>query len=50
MCIISVNSTEENVARTGRRSGRRRKQLLYNLKQNRRYWKLEDEGLDRALR
>jgi hypothetical protein len=30
---------------TGRR-GRRRKQLLYDLKEKRRYWKLKEEALD----
>jgi hypothetical protein len=33
---------------TGRR-GRRRKQLLDGLKENRRYWKLNEEALDRTL-
>jgi hypothetical protein len=33
---------------TGRR-GRRRKQLLDNLKEKRRYWKLKEEALDRTL-
>jgi hypothetical protein len=33
---------------TGRR-GRRRKQLLDDLKGKRRYWKLKEEALDRAL-
>jgi hypothetical protein len=32
---------------TGRR-GRRRKQLLDNLKENRGYWKLKEEALDRS--
>jgi hypothetical protein len=32
---------------TGRR-GRRRKQLLDDLKEKRRYWKLKDEALDRT--
>jgi hypothetical protein len=34
--------------RTGRR-GRRRKQLLDDLKEKRRYWKLKEEALDRTL-
>ena len=29
--------------------GRRRKQLLDDLKENRRYWKLKEEALDRTL-
>jgi hypothetical protein len=29
--------------------GRRRKQLLDDLKKNRRYWKLKEEALDRTL-
>jgi hypothetical protein len=33
---------------TGRR-GRRRKQLLNDLKEDRRYWKLKEEALDRSL-
>jgi hypothetical protein len=33
---------------TGRR-GRRRKQLLDDLKEKRRYWKLKEETLDRSL-
>jgi hypothetical protein len=33
---------------TGRR-GRRRKQLLDDLKEKRRYWKLKEEALDRTL-
>jgi hypothetical protein len=31
------------------RQGRRRKQLLDNLKEKRRYWKLKEEALDRTL-
>jgi len=34
---------------TGRR-GRRRKQLLEDLKEKTRYWKLKDEALDCTLR
>jgi hypothetical protein len=34
---------------TGRR-GRRRKQLLDDLKEKKRYWKLKEEALDRTLR
>jgi hypothetical protein len=33
-----------------RRRGRRRKQLLDDLKENRRYWKLKEEALDRTMR
>jgi hypothetical protein len=33
---------------TGRR-GRRRKQLLDDVKEKRRYWKLKEEALDRTL-
>jgi len=33
---------------TGRR-GRRRQQLLDDLKENRGYWKLKEEALDRSL-
>jgi hypothetical protein len=31
------------------RRGRRRKQLLGNFKEKRRYWKLKEEALDRTL-
>jgi hypothetical protein len=31
------------------RRGRRRKQLLDNLKEKKRYWKLQEEALDRTL-
>jgi hypothetical protein len=31
------------------RLGRRRKQLLNDLKEKRRYWKLKEEALDRTL-
>jgi hypothetical protein len=33
---------------TGRR-GRRRKQLLDDIKEKRRYWKLKEEALDRTV-
>jgi hypothetical protein len=39
---------EERIEVTGRR-GRRRKQLLEDLKEKKRYWKLKEEALDRAL-
>jgi hypothetical protein len=38
---------EGRIEITGRR-GRRRKQLLDDLKEKRRYWKLKEEALDRA--
>jgi hypothetical protein len=39
---------EERIEMTGR-GGRRRKQLLDNLKETIRYWKLKEEALDRTL-
>jgi len=39
---------EEKIEVTGRR-GRRCKQLLVDLKEKRRHWKLKDEALDRTL-
>jgi hypothetical protein len=39
---------EGRIEMTGRR-GRRRKQLLDDLKGKRRYWKLKEEALDRTL-
>jgi hypothetical protein len=39
---------EERIEMKGRR-GRRRKQLLDYVKEKRRYWKLNEEALDRAL-
>jgi hypothetical protein len=39
---------EGRIEMTGRR-GRRRKQLLDDLKEKRRYWKLKEEELDRTL-
>jgi hypothetical protein len=38
---------EGGIEMTGRR-GRRRKQLLDDLKEKRRYWKLKEEALDRT--
>jgi hypothetical protein len=38
---------EGRIEMTGRR-GRRRKQLLYDLKEKKRYWKLKEEALDRT--
>jgi hypothetical protein len=39
---------ERRIEMTGRR-GRRRKQLLDDLKEKRRNWKLKEEALDRPL-
>jgi hypothetical protein len=39
---------EGRIEMTGRRA-RRRKQLLDDLKEKRRYWKLKQEALDRTL-
>jgi hypothetical protein len=39
---------EGRIEMTGRR-GRRRKQLLDDLKENKRYWKLKEEALDPTL-
>jgi hypothetical protein len=39
---------EGRIEMTGRR-GRKRKQLLDDLKENIRYWKLKEEALDRTL-
>jgi hypothetical protein len=39
---------EGRIEMTGRR-GRRRKQLLDDLKEKRRYWRLKEEALDRSL-
>jgi hypothetical protein len=39
---------EGRIEMTGRR-GRKRKQLLDDLKNKRRYWKLKEEALDRTL-
>jgi hypothetical protein len=39
---------EERIEVTGRR-GRRRKKLLDDLKERRRYWKLKQEALDHTL-
>jgi hypothetical protein len=39
---------EEGIEMTGRR-GRRRKQVLDDLKEKRSYWKLKEEALDRTL-
>jgi hypothetical protein len=51
-CPVNVDVIEGKlegmIEMTGRR-GRRRKQLLDDLKEKRRYWKLEEEALDRTL-
>jgi hypothetical protein len=39
---------EGRIEVTGRR-GRRRKQLMHDLKENRGYWKLKEEALDRTV-
>jgi hypothetical protein len=39
---------EGRIEMTGRQ-GRRRKQLLDDLKEKKRYWKLKEEALDRTL-
>jgi hypothetical protein len=39
---------EERTEMTGRR-GRRRKQLLDDLKEKKRYWKLKEEAIDRTV-
>jgi hypothetical protein len=39
---------EGRIKMTGRR-GRRRKQLLDDLKEKRRYWKLKEDALDRTV-
>jgi hypothetical protein len=46
---VTEGKLEGRIEMTGRR-GRRRKQLLDDLKKKRRYWKLKDEALDRTLR
>jgi hypothetical protein len=45
---VSEGKLEGRIEMTGRR-GRRRKQLLDDLKEERRYWKLKEEALDRTL-
>jgi hypothetical protein len=45
---LSEQIVEGKIERRGRR-GRRRKQLLDNLKENISYWKLKEEALDRSL-
>jgi hypothetical protein len=45
---VIEGTLEGRIEMTGRR-GRRRKQLLDDLKETRRYWKLKEEALDRTL-
>jgi hypothetical protein len=44
---VIEGKVEGRLELTGRR-GRRRKQLLYDLKEKRIYWKLKEEALDRT--
>jgi hypothetical protein len=46
-CLLS--HINEGKIRGTRRRGRRRKQLLGDLKEARRYWKLKEEAQDRTL-
>jgi hypothetical protein len=48
MCCFIEGKLEGSIEMTGRR-GRRRKQLLDDLKEKRRYWKLKEETLDHTL-
>jgi hypothetical protein len=45
---VTEGKLEGRIEMTGRR-GRRRKQLLDDLTEKRRYWKLKEEALDRTL-
>jgi glutamyl-tRNA reductase len=49
-CLLKhiIEGKIEDIEVTGRQ-GRRRKQLLNDLKEKREYWKLKDEALDRTL-
>jgi hypothetical protein len=47
-CLLKHVIEGKLEGRTGRQ-GRRRKQLLDDLKEKRRYWKLKEEALDRTL-
>jgi hypothetical protein len=50
-CLLK-HATEGKLERkieVARRAGRRRKQLVDDLKENRKYWKLKEEALDRTL-
>jgi hypothetical protein len=46
--LVIKGKLEGRIEMTGRR-GRRRKQLLDDLEEKRRYWKLKEEALDRTL-
>jgi hypothetical protein len=51
MCLlkhVTEGKLEGRIEMTGSR-GRKRKQLLDDLKEKRRYWKLKEEALDRNL-
>jgi hypothetical protein len=45
---VIEGKVEERIKMTGRRE-RRRKQLLDDLKEKRKYWKLKEEALDSTL-
>jgi hypothetical protein len=45
---VTEGKLEGRIEMTGRR-GRRRKQLLDDLEEKRRYWKLKEEALDRTI-
>jgi hypothetical protein len=45
---VIAGKLEGRIEMMGRR-GKRRKQLLDDLKENKRYWKLKKEALDRTL-
>ena len=47
-CLLK-HVTEEKIEGRGRR-GRKRNQLLGELRENRRYWTLKEEAQDRSLR
>jgi hypothetical protein len=47
-CLVIEGKLEGRIEMTGGR-GRRLKQLLDDLKEKRRYWKLQEEALDRTL-
>jgi hypothetical protein len=46
--VDPLDELEGRIEMTGRR-GRRRKQLLDDLKEKKRYWKLKEEALDRTI-
>jgi hypothetical protein len=45
---VTEGKLEGRIEMTGRR-GRKSKQLLYDLRERSRYWKLKEEALDRTL-